>query len=602
METFIRNFAIIAHIDHGKSTLADRFLEITNTVALSKMNAQFLDKMFLEQEKGITIKMHPCQMKYTYEHNEYTLNLIDTPGHVDFVYEVSRSLAAIEGAILLVDATQGIQAQTLGNLYLAQKHNLTIIPVLNKIDLKPQDVDILKKEIQDITKISAQNILSISAKTGQGTEDLLKQIIKTIPAPIQDDNKPLRALIFDSRYDSFKGVLAYVRVFDGTIHKNDDLYLIAQKLKAKTIDIGIFKPDLESKQELKSGEIGWIATGLKDPTLVKVGDTITHWHQVQDNAVEIMPLPGYEEPQPMVFAGFYPDTNDDFENLQKALAQLKLNDAALFYEPESNEALGRGFRLGFLGILHYEIISLRLEREFNLNIITTTPTVPYKVTFTDNKVAIIKNPADFPSSSQIKFVEEPYIQLEILTPSKYLNNIISLLATFRSEQVDLQTLSQDLLLINYKLPLSELLLDLYDKLKSSSQGFASMNYKIIGYEKTDVCKLDVLLHHEKFESLSFITPNVNLYAKARKYAETLKNYLPRQIFPLEIQVAKEGDIIARETLPAFKKDVTGYLYGGDRTRKMKLWKKQQKGKKKLAEKGKIELNPSIYRKIFLNKE
>ncbi len=601
METYIRNFAVIAHIDHGKSTLADRFLEITKTISSSKLNAQFLDKMSLEQEKGITIKMHPCQMKYTYKDKMYTLNLIDTPGHVDFGYEVSRSLAAIEGVILLIDATQGIQAQTLGNLYLAQKHNLKIIPVLNKIDLNPVGVDILKKEIMEITKVSESDILTVSAKTGIGVKELLDRIIEVFPGPEKHDEKPLRALIFDSRYDSFKGVLAYVRIFEGEVKKNEDIYLIAGGLKAKTIDLGIFKPDLESSSTLCSGEMGWVATGLKDPTLVKVGDTITHSSFVEEGKVKVKALEGYEEPQSMVFAGFYPVNNDDFENLKKALAQLKLNDASLFYEVESNDALGRGFRLGFLGILHYEIISLRLEQDFKLNLITTTPTVPYLVHLTNGKKDIVKNPVDFPETSLIDYVEEPYIHMEILTPNRYLNNVISLLAGYRSEQTNLETLSQDLLLINYKLPLAELLLDLYDNLKSASQGFASMNYELIGYEKTSVCKLDVILHHEKAESLSFITPNVNLYPKARKFAEKLKEILPRQIFPLEIQIAKEGDILARETIPAFKKDVTGYLYGGDRTRKMKLWKKQQKGKKKLAQRGSVELDSATYRKIFLNK-
>jgi len=601
METYIRNFAVIAHIDHGKSTLADRFLELTKTVSSSKMNAQFLDKMSLEQEKGITIKMHPCQMKYTYNGNIYTLNLIDTPGHVDFGYEVSRSLAGIEGVILLVDATQGIQAQTLGNLYLAQKHNLKIIPVLNKLDLNPVGVDVLKQEIEDITNVPKEEILAVSAKTGLGVKELIEKIIEIVPGPEKHDDKPLKALIFDSRYDSFKGVLAYVRVFEGKVKKNEDIYLIAQKLKAKTIDLGIFKPDLESIGEISSGEVGWVATGLKDPTLVKVGDTITHLSNIGEDGTKVKALEGYSEPQPMVFAGFYPDSNDDFESLQKALAQLKLNDASLFYEMESNDALGRGFRLGFLGILHYEITSLRLEQDFKLNLITTTPTVPYKIYFTNGKVDIVKNPVDFPESSMISKVEEPYIRMEILTPNKYLNCVISLLAGYRSEQTNLETLSGDLLLINYRLPLSELLLDLYDNLKSASQGFASMNYELIGYESTDVCKLDVLLHFEKFESLSFITPNVNLYPKSKKFAEKLKDILPRQVFPLEIQIAREGDILARETIPAFKKDVTGYLYGGDRTRKMKLWKKQQKGKKRLSSQGSVEVDPSTYRKIFLNK-
>jgi len=600
MENNIRNFVIIAHIDHGKSTLADRFLEITNTISKSKLDNQFLDRMSLEKEKGITIKMHPCQMKYVLNGKEYILNLIDTPGHADFNYEVSRALKAVEGAILLVDVTQGVQAQTLANLYLAQKQGLKIIGCLNKIDLTSFNKDEIKKDVSKILGIEENDILMVSAKTGEGVEKLLEDVIEKVSPPEVEVTKPLRALIFDSQFDPFRGVLAYVRIVEGEVKEADDIYLIMQKEKSKVIECGIFKPELVVTNKLKAGDIGWIATGLKDPGVVKVGDTITLRKYVEEGVIEA--LPGYKEPQPMVFSGFYPESNDDFENFAKSLAKLKLNDASFTYEPEANEALGRGFRLGFLGILHYEIITLRLQREYGLNLITTIPMVPYKIILNTDEEIFVKKPTDFPENGKIKKIKEPFVELKILTPNKYLNSIIGLMPNFRAMQTHLETLQSGLILITYELPLSELILDLYDNLKSASQGFASMIYDILDYRETEVQKLDVLIHHEKEESLSFIVPKERVEREAKRLTLKLKEIVPPQSFALAIQVARDGVVISRETIPALKKDVTGYLYGGDRTRKMKLWKKQQRGKKRLSAMGSVSLPPEVYHKLFLNKK
>lgn len=602
MDNNIRNFVIIAHIDHGKSTLADRFLEITNTISQDKLSSQFLDKMSLEQEKGITIKMHPCLMEYVSKKDgkKYFLNLIDTPGHADFNYEVSRALKAVEGAILLVDVTQGIQAQTLANLYLAQNQNLKIIGCLNKVDLLSFDKEEVRRDLSKTLHIDEKDILMVSAKTGEGVEELLERVIEEVEAPKIENDKPLRALIFDSQFDSFRGVLAYVRVFEGEIKVNDEIYLMANKEKSKVIECGVFKPNLVVTNKLSSGETGWVATGLKDPGMVKVGDTITLRKNMEDTTLE--PLSGYKEPQPMVFSGFYPESNDDFELLQKSLAKLKLNDASFSYEPEANEALGRGFRLGFLGILHYEIITLRLQREYNLDLITTIPMVPYKITLVSGEEILVKKPTDFPESNKIKVIKEPYVNLKVLTPSKYLNSIIGLMPSFRATQTHLETLQGDLVLVDYELPMAELILDLYDSLKSVSQGFASLNYEIADFRPGDIQKLDVLLHHEKVESLSFIVVRERAEREARRLAAKLKEIVPPQNFALAIQVARDGLILSRETIPALKKDVTGYLYGGDRTRKMKLWKKQQKGKKKLASVSTVNLPPEVYHKLFLNKK
>jgi len=501
---------------------------------------------------------------------------------------------------LLVDVTQGVQAQTLANLYLAQKQGLKIIGCLNKIDLTSFNKEEVRKDVSNMLNIDEDDILMISAKTGDGVKELLEKVVDVVESPKEECEKPLRALIFDSQFDSFRGVLAYVRVFEGEVKTNDDIYLIMHQEKSKVIECGIFKPDLVVTNTLKAGEIGWIATGLKDPGVVKVGDTITLKKFAEEGNVEA--LSGYKEPQPMVFSGFYPESNDEFENFAKSLAKLKLNDASFTYEPEANEALGRGFRLGFLGILHYEIITLRLQREYGLNLITTIPMVPYKIVLNTGEEIFVKKPTDFPENGKIKLIKEPFVELKILTPSKYLNSIISLMPTFRAMQTHLETLQSDLILITYELPLSELILDLYDSLKSASQGFASMIYDILDYRETDVQKLDVLIHHEKEESLSFIVPSERVDREAKRLTSKLKEIIPPQNFALAIQVARDGVIISRETIPALKKDVTGYLYGGDRTRKMKLWKKQQKGKKRLSAMGSVNIPPEVYHKLFLNKK
>lgn len=600
MENNIRNFAIIAHIDHGKTTLTDRLLEVTNTITSDKLSSQHLDSMSLEKEKGITIKMHPCRMEYVLDNQKYILNLLDTPGHVDFIYEVSRALAAVEGVILLVDATQGVQAQTLANLQLALNHNLKIIGVLNKIDLNPTRTEELKQEIAALINTTEDQIICVSAKTGKNVDILLQRIVSDFPCPEKEEEKDLRALIFDSKYDSYKGVLAYVRVVEGKIKKTDDLYLMAQKTRCKALELGYFKPNLVNSETISSGEIGWIATGLKDPDLVKVGDTVTSYSNIVKEK-EIKPLPGYKEPQSMVFAGFFPETNDRFEELQKSLAKLKLTDASFVYDPESNDALGRGFRLGFLGVLHYEIVSLRLKEEFDLDIITTTPMVPYKIEKTNGDVFYLTNPVDYPNKTEIKNIQEPYINFSVLVPKDYLNTIIQIMANHKAMQTNIETLNNDLLIINYELPLYELLTNLYDELKSGTQGFASISYETSGYKDSTAIKLDVLIHGERIESLSFMCPVEDRNRKAREFALRLKETIPPNNFAMAIQIAWNGEVIARETKSAYRKDVTGSLYGGDRTRKDKLLKKQKAGKKRLAKYSKLNLTADVYRKIFINK-
>jgi len=584
----IRNFVIIAHIDHGKSTLADRFLELTNTVSQNKLTPQYLDGMNLEKEHGITIKMHPVQMHY----NGFILNLIDTPGHVDFTYEVSRALAAVEGAILLVDGIQGIQAQTLSNLQLAKEQNLKIIGVINKIDLDIYDLEKKKKELADLLNTTVDDIILISAKTGENVDLLLKKVISEIPHPVIDEELPFRALIFDSHYDDYKGVIAYVRIVEGEIKKGEKIVFTASKAKSDVLDLGYFSPELKSKENLKSGEIGWIATGLKDPGLVRVGDTIA-------KKLPIEVLPGYKEPKPMVFAGFYlAKGGQSFENFRYSLFQLKLNDSALYFTPENSEILGRGYRLGFLGMLHLKITQERLKGEYGLNLIITHPTVPYKVLLKNNKTAkIITNPSKWPRSDQILSLEEPWVKMEIITPTEYLSAILKLINSSRGEDIHTISLS-DKLIITCQIPLEEVIKDFYDNLKSISSGYASLNYEISGYKKTQLEKLEVVLAGKKFESLSRIIFYKKAEKEARKLALKLKEILPHQNYPVSIQVKAFGRIVARETLSALKKDVTANLYGGDRTRKMKLWKKQQKGKKRLLDQANLQVPPEVFLKIF----
>jgi len=591
----IRNFVIIAHVDHGKSTLADRFLELTKTISEHKLVPQYLDRMDLEKEHGITIKMHPVQMNY----HHYVLNLIDTPGHVDFTYEVSRALAAVEGAVLLVDGTQGIQAQTLSNLVLAQKQGLKIIGAINKIDVEIHDLDKKRKELADLLKTNDEEIVLLSAKTGENVEVLLKKIITEIPSPEIKTEASFRALIFDSHYDAYKGIIAYLRIVEGEITKGDKIHFVASQAKGEILDLGYFAPQLKSKDKLKSGEIGWVATGLKDLNLVRVGDTIAK--------SKVESLPGYEEPRPMVFAGFYlakskKDASlgkgeQDFEHFRHSLSQLKLNDSALYFTPESSEALGRGYRLGFLGMLHLQITQERLNKEYGLDLIITQPTVPYKLLLRNKKEKIITNPGEWPDPSEIIGYEEPWVKMEIIMLPQYLSAIIKLVNDSRGRNVKTFTFSERLI-IECEIPLDETIKDFYDNLKSVSSGYASLSHEILGYKPTELEKLEVVLAGKQFESLSRIIFRGKIEKEARNLALKLKNLLPRQNYPLPIQIKGLGRIIARETIPALKKDVTGNLYGGDRTRKMKLWKKQAKGKKKLLEQADLQIPSEVFFKIF----
>lgn len=568
----IRNFVIFAHVDHGKSTLADRFLEITKTIDPRKMKPQFLDRMAIERERGITIKMQPVRMIW----KDYILNLIDTPGHVDFSYEVSRSLAAVEGAILLVDATQGVQAQTLSNLEMARKENLTIIPIINKIDLPTADIEKTAKEIEILLGVKKEEIILISAKTGEGVERILEKIIEKIPFPQSLEQDNLRALVFDSEYDSFKGVVAYVRVFDGKIKKGDKIYLIQSKVKSEALEVGYFKPEFIEDRELKTGEIGYIATGLKNIEECRVGDTITI--SSQDEKYKPEPLRGYKEPQSVVFASFYPVNSDDYYLLRDSLGKLKLNDASLVFLPESSGTLGRGFRCGFLGMLHLEIVNERLKRDYGLNLIITLPSVAYR--------GVEGN------------MEEPRIEIEIISPEKYLGGINKLLSNFPGEFKESNWLTEEKVLIKYEGPLDIILKGFYDKLKNVSSGYASMSYNLIGYKWADLVKVDIYINKEKIEAFSKIVRKEDAYKEGKKLVETLKDVLPSYQWTVPIQAAIGGTIIARETKKAVRKDVTGYLYGGDVTRKKKLLEKQKKGKKRRAQFGKVTIPPEVFLKVL----
>src|SRR3989344_1029827 len=587
----IRNFVIVAHVDHGKSTLADRFLELTKTVEKRKMHEQYLDTMELERERGITIKLQPVKMFYELKGERYTLNLIDTPGHVDFSYEVSRSLAAVEGAILLVDASKGVQAQTLANLHLAQQQGLKIIPVLNKIDLPNARTEQVKEELSYLLAVEPEDILEVSAKNGTNVEKVLERIIKIVPPPKISDSANLKALIFDSTFDAYKGVIAYIRVFEGSIKKGDKISAFAAKAKADVLEAGYFSPNLiASDGGMSSGEIGYIATGLKDPGQIRVGDTITNYHLPISN---FQSLPGYKEPRPMVFASFFPENNDDYDILKDALGKLKLTDASLVYEPESSAGLGRGFRLGFLGMLHVEIISERLKREFGLSLIISSPSVEYAVkpkkheagNMKQEKGIKIRSATQLPDPSQIESIAEPIVCLEIITPSSYLGNVMGMVSSFRNVYKGTDYLGKDTALLKYEMPLSEVITDFYDKLKSVSYGYASMGYELKGTAVNDLVRLDILISGELVEPFSRIVPRDKAYYEGRTMAAKLKEVIPPQWFEVAIQAAIGGKIIARESIKAKRKDVTGYLYGGDVTRKMKLLEKQKKGKKKMKEIG-----------------
>ncbi|PIR44299.1 elongation factor 4 [Candidatus Wolfebacteria bacterium CG10_big_fil_rev_8_21_14_0_10_31_9] len=584
----IRNFCIIAHIDHGKSTLADRFLEVTGTVEAREMKAQFLDSLDLERERGITIKMAPVRMAYSLNHKSYILNLIDTPGHPDFAYEVSRAFKAVDGAILLVDATQGIQAQTLANFEMARKAGLKIIGAVNKIDMNPVQLESVLKETADLIGCSEDEIYRISGKTGQGVNELLEVIIAKIPAPIVPENLKGKksALIFDSIYDDHKGVIAFVRVFSGEFKNNEDAKFIASNTGFKIKEVGYFNPKMKMSEKIKEGEIGYIATGIKDPDKLKIGDTIG------EKVFE-----GYEEPQARVFVSFFPEDGDKNEELKKSFQKLRLSDPAIKLEPDSNEVLGRGFKAGFLGKLHFEITSQRLEREFNVRTVNSFPSVAYKVKKSSQKdeYTIIENPKDLPS--EFAEIWEPIVDLEILTSLTYLGSIMNLRDSFRMEDMQTQNIGERVL-IKTKMPLMELISDFDDQLKSITHGFASFSYQMSGYKKSNLERVDVFIAKDMVVGLSRILPKKDIEFEARKMAQKLKDLLPQQQFTQAIQVLNGSRVIARETVPAMRKDVTGYLYGGDRTRKMKLWKKQKEGKKKLLGMAKVKVSAEVFKELL----
>ena len=577
----IRNFSIIAHIDHGKSTLADRFLDLTGSVSSRKMKEQFLDMMELEREKGITIKMQPVRMEYK---GQYILNLIDTPGHVDFSYEVSRSLAAVEGAILLVDALQGIQAQTLANLELAKNQGLVIIPVINKIDLEGADVAGAVSELADLLKINEKEVLKISAKNGEGIEAVLEAIIAHVPPPTSESDV-FKALIFDSVYDSYKGVIAYVRVLSGKIKDTDKITLSASKTSSDIKELGYFMPELVKSNSILTGEIGYIATGIKEPGKVRVGDTIS----LAGTIVEA--LPGYKEVKPMIYASFYPENSDDFDSLKDALAKLKLSDPALVFEIESKESLGRGFRCGFLGTLHAEIISERIKREFNIDLVISSPSVVYKV-----NDQLIYSASDWPNN--VTSSQEPWVTLEIVSPTRYIGSIMGLLKDLRGIYLKTDYMTGDRSILVYDIPLREIIVNLYDKIKGVSQGYGSMNYTMSGFKDSTLSKMDILIAGEKEPAFSRIVPNDKLFSEGKALVSKLKDNLPQQQFSVPLQAVVGGKIIARETLKAKRKDVTSGLYGGDYSRKRKVLEKQKKGKKKLKEKGSIRIPPKVFLEIF----
>ena len=587
----IRNFCIIAHIDHGKSTLADRFLELTQTVSNREMREQTLDQMDLEQERGITIKLQPVTMNYEHAGEKYQLNLIDTPGHVDFSYEVSRSLAAVEGAILLVDATQGIQAQTLANLYLALSEDLVIIPVINKIDLPNAQVEQTERALLDLVGGKPEDILKISAKTGAGVAEILEKVVEKIPAPKGQEAAPTQALIFDSFYDAFKGVIAYVRLKNGALRKNDSLFIFGTATSAEALEVGIFTPRLKKESKLGNGQIGYIATGLKNISECRVGDTIT----LENRKDQVKPLAGYQKVKPMVFASFYPKDGDHYHQLRDSLDKLSLNDASFVYQPESSQALGRGFRGGFLGLLHLEIIQERLRREFNLDLIFTVPSVEYKIKLTGKKKEkTITSPTEMPDSAHIEAVLEPWVILEIITTTPYLGNIMEYMGGTRAIFQVTNYLDPTRAILNYHAPLAEVITQLHDAIKTASQGYASINYEFLEFRASDLVKLDILVAGELKEELSRIVPREKSRKIGLNILKKLKTTLPRANFMIALQAAIGGKIIGRESISALRKDVLAKLYGGDRTRKDKLLKKQKKGKKRMEDMGRVNIPPKTY--------
>ena len=580
----IRNFCIIAHIDHGKSTLADRLLEYTQTVSKKDLQAQVLDDMDLERERGITIKSHAIQMNYELDGKKYVLNLIDTPGHVDFSYEVSRSIAACEGALLIVDAAQGIQAQTISNLYLALENDLTIIPVMNKIDLPSAEPEVVKDQIVDLLGCDRDEIIPASGKTGMGVLDILRAIIERVPAPKGNPNAPLKALIFDSVFNSFRGIIAYYKVIDGEIRKNDHVKFVATKSDYKADEIGILKLDKSPRDVVKTGDVGYIISGIKEAKEVKVGDTIT---TVSNPCIEA--VAGFEDVKPMVFAGIYPVDTEDYEELRASIEKLQLNDASLVFEPESSAALGFGFRCGFLGMLHMEIIQERLEREFNMTVITTVPNVSYHAYLSNGTDYVVNNPSDFPDPSRMDRIEEPYIKATIITKSEFIGPIMSLCINKRGIIKNQSYLTTDRVELIFEMPMAEIVFDFYDKLKSISKGYASFDYHQIGYQSSDLVRIDIKLNGEPVDALSALIHRDNAFSFGKKICEKLKELITRQQFEIAIQAAIGAKIIARETIKALRKDVTAKCYGGDISRKRKLLEKQKEGKKRMRQVGSVEI-------------
>lgn len=587
-----RNFSIIAHIDHGKSTIADRLLEVTGTVTKREMMDQLLDSMDLEREKGITIKAQAVTLNYTAKNGEvYEFNLIDTPGHVDFIYEVSRSLAACDGALLVVDAAQGIEAQTLANVYLALENDLEILPVINKIDLPSADPDKVKLEIEEVIGLPADNAALVSGKTGLGIEDLLEAIIENIPAPKGDEKKPLKALIFDSHYDDFRGVITYIRIMEGKISKGDKIKIMSTGKEFDVLEAGVFSPKMKEQKELSAGSVGYIITGIKSIKDTQVGDTVTHVKNPTPDA-----LAGYRPALSMVFAGVYPVSTDDYEDLREALEKLQLNDASLSYTPETSLALGFGFRCGFLGLLHMEIVVERLRREFDIDLISTAPSVEYHVTPELGEMIIIDNPAEFPEGK--KYIEEPYVKGTIIVPKDYVGNVMELCQEKRGTFLNMNYLDETRTMISYDLPLAEIVIDFYDKLKSRTKGYASFEYEMIGYKESDLVKVDILVSGTPVDAFSFIAHKDNAYYRGRSIVEKLKEAIPRQQFEIPLQAALGSKIIARETIKALRKNVLAKCYGGDITRKKKLLEKQKEGKKRMKAIGNVEIPQEAFLSVL----
>jgi len=589
----IRNFCIIAHIDHGKSTLADRLLEFTKTISSREMQAQVLDDMDLEKERGITIKSHAIQMEYVYQGEKFVFNLIDTPGHVDFSYEVSRSIAACEGALLIVDAAQGIQAQTISNLYLALENDLTIIPVLNKMDLPSAEPELVKDQIVDLIGCDRDDIIPASGKTGMGVENILAAIVERVKCPVGDPNAPLQALIFDSVFNSFRGIIAYYKILNGSVKKGDKVKFVNTGASYFADEVGVLKLKQEPRDAVYTGDVGYIISGIKDAREVKVGDTITHVDRPCEKGID-----GFEDVKPMVFAGIYPVDTEDFEELRYSMEKLQLNDASLTWEPESSAALGFGFRCGFLGMLHMEIVQERLEREFNMTVITTVPNVSYKAYTTSGDLVTVNNPTDLPDPGRIDYIEEPYIKANIITKSEYIGPVMSLCIEKRGQIVNQNYLTADRVELIFHMPLAEIVFDFYDRLKSISKGYASFDYAPLEMRQSDLVKMDILLNSEPVDALSALVHRSNAHNLGKKMCEKLKELIPRQQFEIPIQAAIGSKIIARETIRAIRKDVTAKCYGGDISRKRKLLEKQKEGKKRMKQVGSVEIPQSAFMAVL----